>query len=238
MKSRSLCLLGRDFPDLGPLALAHFPHTGGALALSRGLHPKPYRHTDPNEDGALLFQDGDAALLAVADGYNGATACERALEAVRGSAPSLLIRDADGFETRVLELVRSVAKDLSAVAPSCTCLLIVVLVEGTCNFASFGDSSLFRASSSAALNVANELNLRPTFGSRPLPRGLWAGSFEREPGERIAAVTDGITNFVPSPEKIHALLRDSVDDAAAATAIARAALNGGAGDNVAVVTYS
>jgi serine/threonine protein phosphatase PrpC len=47
-------------------------------------------------------------------------------------------------------------------------------------------------------------------------------------------VTDGVTNFVPEPERLGALLRGQGDAASGARAIARAALDGGAGDNVAV----
>jgi len=86
---RSICLLGRDYPELGPLGIAGLP-TGGALALSRGALPKPYPHLDPNEDGALLVETQRGMLLAIADGYNGVAACELALAAAREGAGALI----------------------------------------------------------------------------------------------------------------------------------------------------
>ena len=64
------------------------------------------------------------------------------------------------------------------------------------------------------------------------------GSFERKPGERVALVSDGVTNFLQAPDRMRDLLASDVDDAECARAVALAAMRGGAGDNVAVALLS
>ena len=236
MSSFAISLLGRDYPDLGPLAVVHALE-GGALALSRGREPKAYAHTDPNEDGALLVRTPDGVVLAVADGYNGSAASERSLDAVRDAAPELMVEDDEAFERAGAELARSIAASLGRVAPSRSWLLVAALRAGRCHFASFGDSALFRAGARGRLNVINELALRPSLAGRKLLTPLWCGAFERAPGERIAIVSDGVTNFMQDPASLPRLLADAADDAAAARSIAEAALGGGAGDNVAVAVF-
>jgi serine/threonine protein phosphatase PrpC len=236
----AVSLLGRDYPDLGPVASVGLPRAGG-LALSRGLEPKAYAHTDPNEDAALVALGESGVLLAVTDGYNGAAAAELGLGFTQRRAAALLDACAAGagaggepFERAVRSLLVELREALRAVEPSRSCLLIAALVGRRCDFASFGDCSLFRGSQSTPLNVTNELVLSPTLGERKLPTNLWLGSFERADGERVALVTDGVTNFAPRPQEIAQLLASARDDTRAARAIAELALRGGAGDNVAV----
>lgn len=232
----AISLLGRDYPELGPLAVVYAPG-GGALALSRGREPKAYPHTDPNEDAALLVRTPDGVALAVADGHNGAAASERSLEAVRDAAPSLVVESADAFERAADTLVRGVAASLAEVAPSRSCLLVAALCGTRCHFASFGDSALFRSGARDQVNVTNELTLRPSLASRTLPVPLWCGGFDRTREERVALVSDGVTNFMADPRSLPRLLADAADDASAARAVAEAALDGGAGDNVAVAIF-
>jgi serine/threonine protein phosphatase PrpC len=232
----SICLLGRDFPDLGPLGVVGYPDRG-AIALSRGALGKPYPHLDPNEDGALLVRSSDAALLVVADGHNGARACEAALAATRARANALL-QPGDGFAQAVVELIDEIARRLTGARRSRTCLLVARVIGPHCEFASFGDSTLLRARKREPLNAPNALILGPRRDLRAALPILWYGAFERDPGERIAAVTDGVTNFVPEAEELRQLLADSPDDLAAARALAERAMRGGAGDNVAVCAFS
>jgi serine/threonine protein phosphatase PrpC len=235
---RAICLLGRDYPELGPLGIAALPE-GGALALSRGALPKPYPHQDPNEDGALLVHTAHGALLAVADGYNGATACELALSEAHDCAPELIgaARGKD-FRARVAELAARVARRLPADASrSRTCLVLARLTGRQCEWASFGDSCLLRASAVEPVTLNNELVLGRALDLASVLPDVWYGSFECAPGERIALVSDGVTGFAPG---IAALARDlggATSDAAAARALAELALRGGAGDNVAVCAY-
>lgn len=57
-----------------------------AVAITRGGAPKPYGHTDPNEDAALAMRGPQGTLVAVADGHSGHRGAECALEAVLGAA--------------------------------------------------------------------------------------------------------------------------------------------------------
>jgi serine/threonine protein phosphatase PrpC len=231
---RSICLLGRDFPDLGPLGLAALPD-GGALALSRGARPKPYPHQDPNEDGALLVRTAQGALLAIGDGYNGAAACELALAAAHEDAPRLIGAKGPEFRARVAELVHHVAHRLpTSAARSRTCLVLARLVGRHCEFASFGDSCLIRSSCGEPISRPNELVLGRALDIASVGAEFWYGSFECEPHERIALLSDGVTNFAPAVRQLAATLGAAASDLAAARALAEQALRGGAGDNVAV----
>ncbi len=227
-------LRGRDYPLLGPLACAALG-AGGAVALSRGAYPKPYDHVDPNEDGALVYRNRDGALLCVVDGHNGARASEVALDQALARAEDLIAADGRAFVECVEEIVRGAAQVLRREKRSRTCLLLASMRGDRCHWAGLGDSGLFRASRMGAENPENDFYLGATVPDE-LPAELWSGSFSREPGERIAVVSDGVTNFIRELSRLQAILTDAPDDAEAARMIAHAAMNGGAGDNVAVAT--
>jgi hypothetical protein len=234
---RSICLLGRDYPELGPLGIAALPG-GGALALSRGARPKPYPHQDPNEDGALLVETEGGVLLAIADGYNGAAACELALAAARESAVELVGSRGGAFRTLVAELVTRVSQRLPpAAARSRTCLVLARIAARQCEFASFGDSCLLRSSHSLPASTINELVLGRALDLAGVSLDVWYGSFECATGERIALLTDGVTNFAPASDELARALAQAPSDPAAARELAELALRGGAGDNVAVCAY-
>jgi serine/threonine protein phosphatase PrpC len=230
---RALCLLGRDFPTLGPLGLAGFPD-GGAIALSRGARPKPYRHVDPNEDAGLLVREGAGRLLAVADGFNGRRASEIAIERLRARASELLVSEVGAFEAAARALLEAIARDLADVGPSRTCLLFAALVGPRCHWASLGDSHLFRATAPEPVNGSSSLVLGPRLPRLPAAPH-WCDSFEREPGERIALASDGVANFVADPARIHAFVQEAASDRDAVRRLALEAMRGGAGDNVVVV---
>jgi serine/threonine protein phosphatase PrpC len=230
-----VALRGRDYPELGPIGSVGLPGVG-ALALSRGAYPKAYAHVDPNEDGALLYRGADATLLCVVDGYNGARASEVALDATLARADALgATADAD-FGGAVEALLADAGEALEHERRSRSCLLLASVRGHTCRWASFGDSFLFRSTHIEPENSPNDLIVGRGLRTPNLPPELWMGIFELEPGERIAAVSDGIPNFFPDPSRICELLRDGVDDLSTATALARGAMKGGAGDNVAVAT--
>jgi serine/threonine protein phosphatase PrpC len=235
--TRSICLLGRDFPELGPLGIAALPG-GGALALSRGALPKPYPHQDPNEDGALLVETSAGVLLAIADGYNGASACELALAAARENASALVEARGAEFRARVAELVTRVAQRLpESAARSRTCLVLARVAARQCEFASFGDACLLRAGRAAPVSTANELVLGRPLDLARVPSDVWYGAFECTAGERVALLTDGVTNFGPASDALARVLAQAPSDPAAARELAELALRGGAGDNVAVCAY-
>ncbi|MCG8588723.1 MAG: protein phosphatase 2C domain-containing protein [Proteobacteria bacterium] len=70
-------LLGAECPRLGEVA--SIAEGSVAISLSRGGAPKPYDHTDPNED-TVAFAAGDCGvLLGVADGHWGESGSAAAL---------------------------------------------------------------------------------------------------------------------------------------------------------------
>jgi serine/threonine protein phosphatase PrpC len=73
-------LAGREHQRLGDLAV--ISEGRAAIALSKGGAPKRYAHVDPNEDAALFAIGECGMLVAVADGHNGATAAEQAVQYV------------------------------------------------------------------------------------------------------------------------------------------------------------
>lgn len=231
MSNAWLSLRGRDFPDLGRLGIAELRGVG-ALALSRGAHPKSYSHLDPNEDGALLFRSSAGVLLAVVDGYNGVAASEATLDAVRCHAASLLAPSQEAFHQSVANVVSDVSRALASAHHSRTCLALVARGPEECRWASFGDCAIFRASSPLPINEINEFVLGRQLRVLPRPADIWAGSFSRLPDERIGIASDGVTNFTADLDGITRMLRESPDDLQAARDIAEAAMTGGAGDNV------
>lgn len=234
---RAIALLGRDWAELGPLALAELPD-GGALALSRGAQPKAYAHTDPNEDAALVARTPSGVLLAVADGFNGVEASELAIACARARAPELVEARGDAFRAAVTRLADDVLARLPAKSRSRSCLVLAALCGESVEIASLGDSNAFVAGAERALADENSLLLG---AAEPLARArpeLFHLRFTRAGGERIALVSDGVINFVPDLAEVPRLLAESASDLAAARAIAEAALAGGAGDNVAVAVFA
>ena len=235
--THAIALLGRDYTRLGPLGAVALP-SGGALALSRGQEPKPYRHVDPNEDAALIVRDEAGVLLAVADGYNGVAASELAIEAVRAAAPELLSEDPSRFAAQLARVLAELSPDLGRVGPSRTCLLVASLVADRCLYACFGDSALYRASQPGPVSAATGAFLGPDLVLDDATRRAVLGGFERTRGERVALVTDGVVNYLQEPDGLSDLLASELDDVECARAVARAAMRGGAGDNVAVALFS
>ena len=236
--ARWLELRGRDYPRLGPLAHVSLPD-GGALAISRGEFQKPYAHVDPNEDGALLFRDDAAALLAVVDGHNGVAASEAGLDAVREYAPALAAAPDDDFERCMKDVLASGARRLAGERRSRSCLLVAVIAGGACRWASLGDAALWRAGAGAAETERdNRVVLGPGLVGG-VPEGVrWSGRFALRPGERVALMSDGVPNFMPGGDWIGEILRDAPNDATAVVALARAAMESGAGDNVTVAAFT
>ncbi|HTO54988.1 MAG TPA: protein phosphatase 2C domain-containing protein [Myxococcota bacterium] len=234
---RSIALLGRDWTELGPLALAELPD-GGALALSRGAHAKSYAHTDPNEDGALVVRTPSGVLLAVTDGFNGTEASELGIARVRARAAELVESSGEAFRRQVTRLADEVRDALPRGSRSRSCLVLVALRGERMELASLGDSNAFVASAPKGLVPENTLLLgNPESLARARPE-LFHRELVRAGGARIALVSDGITNFTPDVSSIARTLAESPSDLAAARAIAEAALAGGAGDNVAVAVFA
>ncbi len=239
MGARWLELRGGDYPELGPLGSAALAE-GGALAISRGAYRKPYAHVDPNEDGAFLQRGDDSTLLCVVDGYNGVRASELCLDAVRARAGAILAASPDEFVAAVTEAALAAARLLQRGwrERSRSCLLVAVVAAKHCRWASIGDCALYRASHPEPVSRDNPLVVGPRLAERLPDPSEWSGAFERSAGERIAVVSDGVPNFVPTGRLVQEALRDARDDRGAAEAVVRLAMECGAGDNLAIATVA
>jgi serine/threonine protein phosphatase PrpC len=233
----ALWLLGRDFPDLGTSGFAVHPE-GGALGLSRGRLPKRYAYVDPNEDATFLAHTEGGTLLAVADGFNGVTASELALAEVERSLDRMLDENPETFEEEVRSLVRRMASRADTLGRSRTCLALIAVAGDICHVAGFGDSCAFRASAVDPLVAPEDPPEWTVLGepADPPPASRFAAHFRAVPGERLAGVSDGVTNFTRS--SVPETLARAGTDGEAATRVVEDALAGGAGDNVSVVAFS
>jgi serine/threonine protein phosphatase PrpC len=234
---RSISLLGRDWTELGPLALAELPD-GGALALSRGAQPKSYAHTDPNEDAALIVRTATGVLLAVADGFNGTEASELGIARARARAEELVEASGDAFRAAVIRLADDVLGALPRGSRSRSCLVLAALRGDRVELASFGDSNAFLAGTRHGLANENPLLLGKGDSLGRVRPEVFHFQHARGGRERIALVSDGVTNFTADPSSIARTLAESSTDLDAARAIAETALAGGAGDNVAVAVFA
>ena len=234
---RAIELLGRHWPELGPLALAELDG-GGALAISRGSAPKTYAHKDPNEDAALLVRLPAGVLLAVADGFNGVEAAELAIERARALAEPLLLASGAAFRARICELLDDVRTRLPKGSESRSCLVLAALRGTSCELASFGDAFAFRAGSPLPLMQQNTILVGSEHGPGQIAPARWHTRFERTRRERIALVSDGVINFTPDPSLIPGSLSGFATDLECARELALAALRAGAADNVAVAAFS
>jgi serine/threonine protein phosphatase PrpC len=234
---RAISLLGRHWPELGPLALVELDD-GGALALSRGAQPKSYAHTDPNEDAALMVRLPAGVLLAVADGHNGLEAAELAIVRAQAGADFLLAATGADFRVRICELLDDVRARLTRGSRSRATLVLAALHADRVELASFGDAYAFRSGSPTPLIPPNAILVGSDHSPRDIEPARWYRSCERAPGERVALVSDGVINFMPDPSEIPGLLAAATGDLACVRTIALAALRGGAGDNVAVAAFA
>lgn len=231
MTTQSLLLLGENYNELGPVTIAELPGRG-AVALSRGAFPKSYRYVDPNEDAVLLVTSSDGVLIAVADGFNGVDASHFVMESLITPAPELIRTKEQAFRERFELFVVEMSAALESAGMSRTCLVVAAICGDTCSWASMGDSSLFRSSCERPVSIANDIAVGPGLLSLPPPYDAWSGSFTPLPGERIAVVSDGVTNFVSPLTDIAKLLGSAASDGEAAHALTTRAMSGGAGDNV------
>jgi serine/threonine protein phosphatase PrpC len=152
---RSVLLRGREHLDLGAVDVVG--EGAAAAAISLGGAPKPYAHTDPNED-AVLFATGRAGtLLAVADGHHGFEAAEVALELLLagpaphwvepgGIAPEDWPRHALAvFSDANAEILRETLKGDWGHPRTTLAFALALPGEGVLLWAAIGDSHVFRA---------------------------------------------------------------------------------------------
>ncbi len=238
-------LWGRHHVDYGHVeSLALAPHVG--IALSRGLRPKAYRWTDPNEDVVAAVVGERATLLAVADGHNGLVASEVAITTVLsefGDDPAPEPDDDQflGLFGQVNQAVLAAARELDdPMRRESRTTLSVALVSGhrLC-WAAMGDSSVLVAEAGEGMELTQGGNafLGSPMASHRLDRLLQRGRGTLGGDAWVAIATDGFANFSQPPSTAAAagkVLSDPADAVSAAVGLVEYAFSGGAGDNVAV----
>lgn len=233
-------LWGRDHVALDQVA-AQSVDGRAAVAITRGRHRKAYRYTDPNEDAAVAIVGPRATLLVVADGHNGWTATEAAVATITdhfGADPP----PADVDEKVLVDLfhraggaILDVTGRPEALNPESRTTLVVALLAGRrLQWASFGDSAVYRATPAAAVPLAPAQH---RFVGYPMSRAkvdfhLERGTEELTEGSWVIVATDGFVDFAhPFPTQ---LLTAGAEPETVARGLVLAACDGGAGDNVAV----
>lgn len=233
--AETVYLLGSEASVYGQVASDEVGRAG--VAISRGRFPKSVAWVDPNEDAVLAARAGDRWLLVAADGHFGFTAALAAVNALRSAAPQLLSDDGDGrtvVRSAVERARAEVAESLSTVDETRTSsrtALSVVLIRGRAAFAATcGDTSVFLVRSRRTRSITSTSRF---LGPRTPPPAVVR--LRLRPGDALALVTDGVTDFLGAGlgETLYAEL-SGPDPARAAEGLVRAAFAGGAGDNVGV----
>jgi len=238
---RSAWLRGRDALELG--AILERRTSGGAVALSLGGAKKSYAHTDPNEDGALVFAGDGGMLVAVADGHGGIDAAEIALEHLYTTvAPRLVASEArllGAWEGIALEALASTNAAILARAErgarrrSRTTLACAVArpAEGWLFHLAIGDSHVFQVTRDGAFDLACErveggesyfLGFGPET-PESLREKCLRGAEPLAETRALAAVTDGLSERQVGVEDPDAAVLEAWRDAAGAAAPERAA---------------
>jgi serine/threonine protein phosphatase PrpC len=236
-------LWGRDHAEGHGIDLVS-PTSNVALAITKG-GVKLHDHTDPNEDVVAASVDERGTLLLCADGHYGLESSHEAVEFVLnalGKDPSAdmsddeLIRIFHGAGDAVLR--RTTAPD-SLNRESRTTLALAVVTGHRMRWASMGDSAVMVASVDDARAFGNPIGhyvgwpMTPDQVDKRLPRG----TMDLLPGEWVVLATDGFTHFVQTlnPEQVvQDLVRRPIVASDLARRLVETALDGGAGDNVAV----
>jgi serine/threonine protein phosphatase PrpC len=243
-------LLGVEHPELGDVASAALAHDLG-IALSRGRHPKAYRHTDPNEDVVAVLRHGRSTALVVADGHSGAegshTAVAALLELLVGQAgaelPMWSRRDAVLAFHAVGERIGAVRAGLGPRSRGARTTLLLAVAADTPGggrsvvHASVGDSAVLAVSTRGVRPLSRD---RHHFLGERLSPPQVAGAMDHAVSdlaadEALVAVSDGFTNFAHPSALVDVLAGAPAADAEAlARRVVEEAGEAGAGDNVAV----
>ncbi len=236
-------LAGPDHVEYGAIEVVDVA-PGVALALTRGLHPKPYAWTDPNEDVVAAVVGPRATLLVVADAHNGALSAEVAVEAVLrelGADPPADLADHDlvSLFDRVNRAVRDATRGGPyATEESRTTLALALVADGSVRWAAMGDSAVYAPDGELTHGDHRFVGwpMSAPHVDRALQRGRARLRREESGDGWVALVSDGFANFAgsdPGAEASRAVAGSSGAVGAAEALVARA-FDGGAGDNVAV----
>lgn len=245
----AVTLWGREHVAYGDIVVRD-AGPGSAVALTRGLHPKPYRYTDPNEDVVAAVTGPRAALLVVADGHNGAASSEVAVATVLerlGDDPPPADLDDEEMVRLFHDVGWAVLHATTALdrarRESRTTLSVALVAGGVLQWAAMGDSPVVVAD----LESAHELTV-PThhFVGWPLPAGqvdrlLQRGRTPVSDEAWVAVLSDGFSNFTggrTTADAVHRVLATAGTAEAGAAELVQAAFAGGAGDNVAAAVLA
>jgi len=233
-------LRGPDHVEYGAVAVVDVG-PGVALALTRGLHPKPYAWTDPNEDVVAAVVGARATLLVAADAHNGALSAEVAVDGLLrelGEDPPPDLDDAELVELvdRLNRRVRiATSGGPAATERSRTTLALALVGPRGVRWASMGDSAVYTAR--GELTDGDHRFVGWPMATWQVDRALQRGRAPLESGDWVALVTDGFSNFT-GPQAASVAARTVAGTGPTAAEAARAlvdrAFHGGAGDNVGV----
>ena len=233
---RPAVLWGPDHQSLGQVALETVSPSLAA-ALSPGRYPRGYPHLDPNEDGVLVFTDGVASVLAVADGHSGFDAARAALQVVLAQAGALLSGTPQealaGCFAAATEAVGAAVAGLEGERAASGTALTVAIVEPTrMTVAGLGDCRAVVVRGKRARKVGSP---GPFLRSPAEHTAVAVHRVGLRPGDRVLVATDGLFEFLGRDwERLLAGLASEGDAGAVARRAVEAAFRGGAGDNIAV----
>lgn len=210
-----------------------------AVALSRGRYPKPYEHVDPNEDGVLAATGPGGRLLAVVDGHFGFDAARAALAAVAERAADVVqqapARPVAAVEALCGAALRAVIAAVAAAtgerADSRTALTLALVVGDHLYVATYGDTVCVRERAGRGKPVGDDAGFLGPDSSIPSVTRVRV-----RPQDRVAVASDGLTTYLGRDWVGHtaATLARAEDPRWAARALIELAMDGGAGDHVAV----
>jgi serine/threonine protein phosphatase PrpC len=233
---KSVLQLGRTQLALG--AIGEAGGDGIAVALSRGGAPKPYTHTDPNEDCVLAARGARGWLVAAADGHWGVRASEIAAERLRDAHAGDWVDGPERSSDRWYQDVLYALVDLNDAIlaahdeeqQSRTTLAIALARPGESLLvaASVGDSHLFVATPEETHEVlANPRKFAALGGEKWTPSQMErAARFDVRPlgaVEALIAVTDGISEEGIGVAEPIGAVREALARARAGGALQRAA---------------
>lgn len=242
-------LWGRQYDTYGDIVVTE-PAPGVALALTRGLHPKPYRWVDPNEDAVAAVVGPRATLLVVADAHNGAVAAEVAVQTVLdhvGEDPPEDLDDAALVELFAHAggaiLAETQARADERRRESRTTLSLALVADHRLRWAALGDSPVLVVQARRGHELTSDSShfVGWPMASFQVDRVLQRGRLALSDDTWVAVTSDGFSNFTPAASAAlgaEAVLSGACDAADGARSLVEHAFAGGAGDNVATAVLA
>lgn len=223
-------LLGEDATEL---AGVHNADLGAcSLALTRGRFPKGYPHLDPNEDACLAATDGNAYLLAVADGHNGFDAARAAISQLADSAEEILSHGEPAAHAMSIasRAVTATVSDLEEPRRhSRTALLVAVITPTATELSSAGDCAAIITGKRGPKIVTKPAPFLATTDASPYMTGV-------DPQTPLLLATDGLIDFLGrDPLGTLAPILEFEDPRSIVDAAIEAAFAGASGDNIALI---